>query len=423
MRVWVDSTPMGLSGELLLTLVGKSSALVKLSPEAQQSMKMERFDWTGEVPILNKGDRIGKNEVKGIFDVCKEVAPDLIGVEKTTQKWIKFVADEFDELFQQKGQKFVGKLHKFNKDLALNTFWEGHKLTIVDLLFFPYFHSLMKTWQDTERALFYNITRWFDFVQHQPGIEGMVDSLPLLKINKNLDFSKLDSTPASSVQPSKEKKKPESKKEEQKKDKKDTQTVQTEKKENQEKKKKKDDQKSKNKKGDNKKKQPEAPVDISRLNIRVGKIMNVKVHEEADTLYVEEIDVGEETPRTIVSGLKNFIPLEEMKGRLVAVLCNLKPASMRGVKSCGMVLAASNDDHTKVELVEPPTGSKPGERITFDGYEGEPDAQLNPKKKVFEQIQPDLHTTADCQAAYKTSVFKTSSGICTVKSIKNGKIK
>lgn len=46
-------------------------------------------------------------------------------------------------------------------------------------------------------------------------------------------------------------------------------------------------------------------------------------------------------PRTIVSGLVNYVPIEEMKDRMVVVLCNLKPAKMRGVESCGMVLCAS----------------------------------------------------------------------------------
>lgn len=79
----------------------------------------------------------------------------------------------------------------------------------------------------------------------------------------------------------------------------------------------------------------------SRLNIRVGKIIEVSKHPDADALYVEKIDLGEPTPRTIVSGLVNFIPIEEMQDRMVVVLCNLKAAKMRGVESQGMVLCAS----------------------------------------------------------------------------------
>ena len=63
-------------------------------------------------------------------------------------------------------------------------------------------------------------------------------------------------------------------------------------------------------------------------------------------------------------------------------LCNLKPAAMRGVVSQAMVLCASDEAHTRVELVKPPSGAVVGERVTFAGFVGQPDAQLNPKKKV-----------------------------------------
>lgn len=78
-----------------------------------------------------------------------------------------------------------------------------------------------------------------------------------------------------------------------------------------------------------------------RLDIRVGKVVQIEKHPEADTLYVEQIDVGEAEPRTVVSGLANFVPIDEMLNRLVVVLCNLKPAKMRGVESKGMVLCTS----------------------------------------------------------------------------------
>lgn len=79
----------------------------------------------------------------------------------------------------------------------------------------------------------------------------------------------------------------------------------------------------------------------SRLDIRVGRIVDVSRHPDADALYVEKIDLGENEPRTIVSGLVNFVPIEEMQNRLVVVLCNLKAAKMRGIESQGMVLCAS----------------------------------------------------------------------------------
>ncbi|KAL7238031.1 hypothetical protein ACSBR2_004181 [Camellia fascicularis] len=167
----------------------------------------------------------------------------------------------------------------------------------------------------------------------------------------------------------------------------------------------------------------EAEVSISRLDIRVGLITKAQKHPDADSLYVEEIDVGEGQPRTVVSGLVKYIPLEDMQNRKVCVLCNLKPATMRGIKSQAMVLAASNSDHTKVELVEPPHSAAVGERVTFPGFKGDPDDVLNPKKKVWETLQVDLHTDSQLVACYKDLPFTTSAGICKVSSISDGSIR
>ncbi|CAA7393341.1 unnamed protein product [Spirodela intermedia] len=162
-------------------------------------------------------------------------------------------------------------------------------------------------------------------------------------------------------------------------------------------------------------------ISISRLDIRVGLITRVEKHPAADSLYVEEIDVGEASTRTVVSGLVAHVPLEEMQNRRVCVLCNLKPAAMRGIKSCAMLLAATNG--TKVELVEPPATSRVGERVTFPGCPGEPDEVLNPKKKIWEALQPDLRTDSGLTACYKDLPLTTSAGVCKVKSITNGSIR
>ncbi|NXF12379.1 SYYC protein, partial [Smithornis capensis] len=55
----------------------------------------------------------------------------------------------------------------------------------------------------------------------------------------------------------------------------------------------------------------------SRLDIRVGKVISVEKHPDADSLYVEKIDVGEAEPRTVVSGLVQFVPKEQLQDRLV----------------------------------------------------------------------------------------------------------
>lgn len=165
----------------------------------------------------------------------------------------------------------------------------------------------------------------------------------------------------------------------------------------------------------------------SRLDIRVGKIVEISRHPDADSLYVEKIDVGDLTgPRTIVSGLVNFVPIEEMKDRMVVVLANLKPANLRGISSHGMVLCASVDEPTRaVEPLRPPPGSAAGERISVEGYEsGNPDEVLNPKKKVWEKLQADLVVNGNGEASWSGNPLLTSSsGKVTADSLKNVPIK
>ncbi|XP_004626756.2 aminoacyl tRNA synthase complex-interacting multifunctional protein 1 isoform X2 [Octodon degus] len=183
------------------------------------------------------------------------------------------------------------------------------------------------------------------------------------------------------------------------------------------------------KKGEKKEKKPSAagsadskPVDASRLDLRIGRIINAKKHPDADSLYVEEIDVGEAAPRTVVSGLVNHVPLEQMENRMVILLCNLKPAKMRGVLSQAMVMCASSPE--KVEILAPPDGSIPGDRVTFDAFPGEPDKELNPKKKIWEQIQPDLYTREDCVATYKGVPFEVKGkGVCRAQTMAKSGIK
>lgn len=160
------------------------------------------------------------------------------------------------------------------------------------------------------------------------------------------------------------------------------------------------------------------------LDIRVGLIKKVWKHPGADALYVEEIDIGEGNVRQVVSGLAKFLTLEQIQNRKVLVLRNVKPGKVRDVLSSGLVPCASNTDHTQCEPVMPPDGARIGERITVAGCEGSssPEEILNPKKKQFENLQPDLTTDDAGVANYQGKPFMTTAGACT-SSIVNGTIK
>uniref|UniRef100_A0A673W472 Aminoacyl tRNA synthetase complex interacting multifunctional protein 1a n=1 Tax=Salmo trutta TaxID=8032 RepID=A0A673W472_SALTR len=166
----------------------------------------------------------------------------------------------------------------------------------------------------------------------------------------------------------------------------------------------------------------EVTCDVSRLDMRVGRIVTAEKHPDADSLYVEQVDVGEAAPRTVVSGLVKHIPIDQMQNRMAVLLCNLKPAKMRGVVSQAMVMCASSPD--KVEILDPPSGAMPGDRVIFQGFPGEPDKELNPKKKVWEAVQPDLKTDGQCVANYKGAPFEIAGkGVCKAQTMSNSGIK
>lgn len=168
----------------------------------------------------------------------------------------------------------------------------------------------------------------------------------------------------------------------------------------------------------------EVDASVSVLDIRVGEVKRVWRHPGADTLLVEEIDIGDGggATRQVVSGLANYLTEEEFMGRRVLVLANVKAGKVRDVPSSGLVLCASNADHSQCEPVAPPPGAAVGERVTFEGHSGPPEEVLNPKKKQLEKIQPDLRTGADGVAMWQDVPFMTSAGPCHSK-IANGTVK
>lgn len=152
--------------------------------------------------------------------------------------------------------------------------------------------------------------------------------------------------------------------------------------------------------------------EFTKVDIRVGKITKVWNHPDADKLFCEEIDVGEETgPRQIASGLRNYYNLSDMLGRKVLVVCNLKASKIVGFSSDGMVLAAKSEDGTKVELISPPEDAQVGERVFIEGLVGEPfSAAQMKKKKVFEEVAKTLKTGEGGVATWDGKVLMTSAG-------------
>lgn len=101
-----------------------------------------------------------------------------------------------------------------------------------------------------------------------------------------------------------------------------------------------------------------------------------------------------------------------MQNRLVIVMCNLKPAKMRGIESQAMVMCASSPEKVdfvifqtnilyQVEIMEIDADSVPGTSVLCPPYAHRPDAILNPKKKVWETVAEDLKVSLDGIATWK----------------------
>ncbi|XP_037533243.1 aminoacyl tRNA synthase complex-interacting multifunctional protein 1 [Nematolebias whitei] len=163
----------------------------------------------------------------------------------------------------------------------------------------------------------------------------------------------------------------------------------------------------------------ETQIDVSRLDLRVGRILSVRLHPLSETMSVQEVDMGEDSPRTVVSRLGGKSDLEELQDSLAVVLCNVKPTKMKGVASQARLLCcATSDDH--IEVLVPPAGSAPGDRITFLNYPGEPDRELPSKLKIWELLQSDLQVDSKGVATYKGCGFEVKGkGLCRAPSLIN----
>ena len=97
--------------------------------------------------------------------------------------------------------------------------------------------------------------------------------------------------------------------------------------------------------------------DFDRVELKVGEIVSCKKHPNADKLLVSQVRIGGET-RQIVSGVASCHTPEEMTGKHVVVVTNLKPAKLRGERSEGMILFATDDGRYEFVTTDAPDGSE-----------------------------------------------------------------
>ena len=128
----------------------------------------------------------------------------------------------------------------------------------------------------------------------------------------------------------------------------------------------------------------ELPIEqrfLKLIALKVAKIIKIERHPKADKLYIETLDDGSGVERVIVSGLVPFYKEEELLGKNIILVDNLKPAKLRGVESKGMLLAASHsgpEGKEAVEVLEAPWAS-PGAPVSLGGLlsDGPAEAQID----------------------------------------------
>lgn len=137
-----------------------------------------------------------------------------------------------------------------------------------------------------------------------------------------------------------------------------------------------EEEKQEQKKQDKPKEQPQAAPTgpfamFKRMDLRVGTVVSVEDHPDAEKLFVLKVDCGEEEPRQLVTNLKWRYSAEEMMGRRLIVISNLKPAKFRGVQSMGMLTAADDENMggDTVHLLAPSCDIPNGTRLDC-GVEG-----------------------------------------------------
>ena len=101
---------------------------------------------------------------------------------------------------------------------------------------------------------------------------------------------------------------------------------------------------------------------FQKLDLRVATIKEVKNHPNADKLLILNIDLGPGGERQLVAGIKGVYEIEELIGKQIVIVTNLEPATIRGVESKGMLLAAEGEMGKPI-LIIPEKQTNPNAKI------------------------------------------------------------
>ncbi|SIO73404.1 glutamyl-Q tRNA(Asp) synthetase [Babesia microti strain RI] len=324
--------------------------------------------------------------IMGQNDTGKILYPDDNLLKAKIDQWISLANKKDYSICDSES------IREIDSSLVHTTFLVCNNITLADIVIYSSLLHWAKKSTTKEKELMCNLSRWYNHIQHLPGISignyidiptgTTVSSLSSMLNNVNVCGDNKKSNKSAQKAEGKY-----------------------------------------NKKIQNSNFSNDArPVDdITRLAVRVGLVKEISKHPDADKIYCLKIDIAESKLRDICSGLVEHLKPEEIINKKVCVLSNLKPRKIRGVDSNGMVLCVSYND--KVELLEPPSDSMVGELITWGDLKGEPDVVLSGKsgKNPFEAVQKDL-VCKNKIGYYKDLPFSTLSGVCSCNTLIKGTI-
>ena len=101
--------------------------------------------------------------------------------------------------------------------------------------------------------------------------------------------------------------------------------------------------------------------DFARIELKTAKVLSAERVPKADKLLLLKVDAGEAEPRQLIAGIGLSYEPEALVGKQVVIVANLAPATIRGVESNGMIIAAS--DEQGITILAPDREAVPGSRI------------------------------------------------------------
>jgi len=156
----------------------------------------------------------------------------------------------------------------------------------------------------------------------------------------------------------------------------------------------------------------EAKKEIFPLDLRVAEVVEIREHPEADKLFILKVNLGSEQ-RQIVAGLREHYQKEELLNKKIVVVCNLKPAKLKGKLSQGMLLAGEKDNQVGILYADK---SDSGDAVTIE------DADLDKNQINIEQFSKLCIKVKEGKVLFNDKVLKTEKEEIKVEKVSEGAV-